>query len=287
MNRIAYTYCLVKYVHDPSVGEMLNIGVLMCAPSVNFIEAKFNYHYERLSSTFADFDGDNYRETIKDIELSLSKIKDLNLSSTLFVIKERVENVEQLSGQLIMDRSLSIQFGGMLAGLTYNLEEELEGIFQQSVLAQYPIKEKKSRTDEEVWALYKKPLHQKHLDKYLKPKRFSSDAYDYKFEHAFKNEKWHVLKPVNMEYAASQTIQDRATKIFGEAAAMEGDPDLSKMYILLGTPKLASHKTAYIKAKNLLHKIPINKEIIEEDEAEGFADHLADYMKQHGVLKEG
>jgi hypothetical protein len=286
MNKITYTYCLVKYVHNPAVGEMLNIGVLVCAPAVSFIEAKFNYHYERLSHTFVDFDGEHYREIIRDIESSLSKIKDFNSSSTLFIINERVETVEQLTTQIMPDRGLSIQFGPMLAGLTANIEQELEHIFQQSVISQYPHKEKKSRDDEEVWALYRKSLHQKRIDKYLQPKRFVSDSYDYKFEHAFKNERWHVLKPVTMDYAQAQTIQDRATKLLGETSALEGNQDLGKFYILLGQPKLDSHKNAYIKAKNLLHKIPIEKEIIEENEAEDFAKELASYMEEHGVIDE-
>ena len=42
MRKIPYTYCLVKYVHNPAAGEMLNIGVLLCAPSISFIDARFN-----------------------------------------------------------------------------------------------------------------------------------------------------------------------------------------------------------------------------------------------------
>jgi hypothetical protein len=284
--KIAYTYCLVKYVHNPAAGEMLNIGILMCAPSDLYFEARFNHYYERLSNTFADFNGDHYRETIKDIESSLSKIRELNSSSTLFVIRERIETAEQLANQIMPDRGLGIQFGSMLAGLTDDLESEIEHIYNQIVISQYPQKEKKSRDDEEVWASFKKPLHTKQIDRYLQPKHFVSDAYDYKFDHAFKNEKWHVLKPVTLDYAQPQTIQDRATKVFGEAAALEGNNELGKVYILLGEPRLNPHKNAFIKAKNLLNKIPIEKEIIEENEAEDFAHNLADYMERHGVIKE-
>lgn len=284
--KISYTYCLVKYVHNPAAGEMLNIGVLLCAPAELYFEARFNHYYERLSNTFADFNGDHYREIIKDIESSLSRIRDLHSSSTLFVIKERIETTEQLASQIMPDKGLSIQFGAMLAGLTSDLDSEIEHIFNQTVISQYPQKEKKSRDDEEVWAAFRKPLHQKQIDRYLQPKHFVSEAYDYKFEHAFKNERWHVLKPVTLDYAQAQTIQDRATKILGEASALEGNEELGKVYILLGEPKLNSHKNAYNKAKNLLNKIPIDKEIIEEDAAEDFANDLADYMERHGVINE-
>ncbi len=284
MTKIPYTYCLVKYVHNPAVGEMLNVGVLICAPSENYIEAKFNHYYERLSHTFANFDGDHYREIIRNIESAIFKIQNRNASPTLFLIDEKLETVEQVAKQIMPDRGLSIQFGGMLAGLTDNPEGQLWHIFDEAVVSQYPHKEKKGRDDEDVWAHYKKSLSEKQLDKALQPKHFVSESYDYKFDHAFKNEKWHVLRPVTMDYAHSQTIQDRATRLLGEASALDGNPELSIYYILLGEPKQSSHKAAYVKAKNLLNRIPILKQIIEENEAKDFAAHLADYMKRHGVL---
>ena len=265
---------------------MLNVGVLICAPSESFVDAKFNQYYERLSHTFADFDGDHYREIVRNIESAISKLKNRNPSPSLFLIDQKLETVEQVAKQIMPDRGLSIQFGGMLAGLADNLEDELWHIFDEAVVSQYPHKEKKSRDDEDVWAYYKKPLSEKRVDKVLQTKHFVSDSYDYKFDHAFKNEKWHVLKPVNMDYAQSQTIQDRATRLLGETSALEGNRELSTYYILLGEPRQSSHKTSYIKAKNLLNKIPINKEIIEEDGAEQFADYLADYMEKHGVIPE-
>ncbi len=39
------------------------------------------------------------------------------------------------------------------------------------------------------------------------------------------------------------------------------------------------------KLKNLLNKIPIDKEIIEENEAEDFAKEITSYMKEHGVFE--
>lgn len=286
MRKSSYTYCLVKYIHDPAAGEMLNVGVLMCAPSESFVDGKFDHHYERLSNTFADFNGDHYRDLIRNLESAVHKLKARDVSPTLFVVNSRFETVEQMASYIVPDRGLSIQFGQMLAGLTDDLENELTHIFQEAVISQYPHKEKTRRDDEDVWALYRKPLSQKHVDRFLEPVRLISDSYDYKFDHAFKNEKWHVLKPVNMDYAQSHTIQDRATKLFGEASALVDSPELSRYYVLLGEPRIKSHKAAYVKAKNLLHKIPIEKQIIEENEARDFADYLADYMEKHGVIKD-
>jgi len=284
MRKIPYTYCLIKYMHDPAVGEMLNIGALLSAPTVSFIGVAFNEHYERLSRTFVNFDGEHYREIVGEIERRVQKLVPRRDESSLFPISEAPETVEQGIRLIAPDRGLSIQFGPMLAGLTDEPESELSHIFDQSVISQYPQKNRRGRDDQEVWHRYRRSLHEKRIDIYLEPKVFTSDSYEYRFEHAFKNENWHVLKPVTMDYAHSQSIQERATKVFGEASALEGNPEIGTYYILLGEPQLESHQAAYTKAKNLLNKIAIKKEIIEEDAAEDFAAELARYMEEHGVI---
>jgi len=284
MRTIPYTYCLVKYLHDPSVGEMLNIGVLLCAPAVPFVRAKFNLHYERLSSAFVHFDGEHYRQIIGGIERRVQKLEPRRDESKLFPLSEDPQTVEDVISFVAPDRALSIQFGPMLAGVTDEPEAELDHIYEQSVLAQYPQKERKGRNDDEVWHQYRKSLQAKRVDKYLEPKIFVSESYEFRFDHAFKNERWHVLKPVTMDYATAETMQNRATRVLGEASALDGNTELGTYYILLGEPQDESHKSAYIKAKNLLNKIRVKKEIVEEDAAQHFADELANYMEEHGLI---
>ena len=65
-----------------------------------------------------------------------------------------------------------------------------------------------------------------------------------------------------------------------------GNRQLGKLHILLGEPQQESHRVAYVKAKSLLHKIPVKHETIEERDASAFAQELRGYMKEHGILKE-
>lgn len=282
MNKFEYTYCLVKYVHNPAAGEMLNIGVLLFSEEVKQIVGKFEIHFDRLSSAFANFDGDHYRFVIRNLEHSISQLND-RFKPALF--QREFEDIKGIFRLLVPDLGLSIQFGSVLAGITNDLENESEHIFNRLITSQAPQKEKKSRSDEEVWTVFNKPLSQHQVTKYLKPKHFTSNEYDLKFEHTFKNEKHHILDPVTMDYAQVESIQNRAIKILGQATTLEGNKEIGKFYLLLGAPKNSSHRNAYVKAKNLLNKIPIDKEIFEESEAEDFADEITSYMKKHGVFE--
>lgn len=284
MNRFGYTYCLVKYVHNPAAGEMLNIGVILFSEDVRRIAGKFEIHFDRLSSAFANFDGDHYRFVIRNLEHSISQLND-RFKPSLF--ESGFKDIQGVLRSLVPDLGLSIQFGNVLAGITNDLEEETEHIFHRLITSQMPQKEKKSRSDEEVWTVYNKPLAKREVTRYLKPKHFTSNNYDLKFEHTFKNDKHHILDPVTMDYAQAESIQSRAIKLLGQGLSLQDNPEIGKLYLLLGAPKNPAHQNAYIKAKNLLNKIPIKKEIIEENEAEDFAKEITSYMKEHGVFENG
>ncbi|HEY0461236.1 MAG TPA: DUF3037 domain-containing protein [Pyrinomonadaceae bacterium] len=284
MNRLSYTYCSVKYVHDPAAGEMLNIGVLLFSAEKRQVVAKFERTYERLSSVFANFDGNHYRAVISNLEYSVLRLN-RNFEPSLFN-KEPFKDIKELFGLLVPDLGLSIQFGTVLAGITNDLEDEVERIFHRLITSQYPQKEKRSRSDEEVWAVFNRPLAKKQLTQYLKPKHFTSNEYDLKFDYTYKNHKTHILDPITMDYAQEESIQSKAIKILGQAITLEGNKEIGKLYLLLGEPRTAAHYKAYIKAKNLLNKIPLEKEFVEEREAEDFAKELASEMKRHGIIEE-
>ncbi len=60
-HRIPYTYCVLRYVHDPAAGEALNVGVLAYAPSEHWVARQIEQRYARLSATFRGFNGHQYR----------------------------------------------------------------------------------------------------------------------------------------------------------------------------------------------------------------------------------
>ncbi len=282
MNKFGYTYCLVKYVHNPAAGEMLNIGVLLFSDEIKQILGKFEIHHERLSSAFANFDGYHYRFVIKNLEHSISQLNE-RFKPSLF--QREFEDIKGVFRSLVPDLGLSIQFGNVLAGITNSLEDEAEHIFYRLITSQTPQKEKKSRSDEEVWTVFNKPLVKREVAKYIQPKIFVSGENNWKFNHTFKNEKWHILEPTTMDYAQAETMQYKAAKLLGETHILKENKEIKKIYVLLGEPRIASLRPAYIKAKNILNKIPIEKEIIEERESESFAKEITSYMKEHGVFE--
>ena len=87
-----------------------------------------------------------------------------------------------------------------------------------------------------------------------------------------------------MDYVDPATMQRKAVDWLGNAVALEDHPELGKIYLLLGAPQNEGFRGRYNRAKDLLHKMPVNHQIIEEDEATDFAREIADYMREHGLI---
>jgi len=52
--------------------------------------------------------------------------------------------------------------------------------------------------------------------------------------------------------------------------------------VLLGKPRESELQGAYIKAQDILHKMPGKPELVQEDEAEKFAESPKKEIEQHG-----
>jgi hypothetical protein len=60
--RTAYSFSVLRYVHDPSTQEFINIGMAVYAPEAGFLRAICTKHYRRISRMFAKIDGARFRQ---------------------------------------------------------------------------------------------------------------------------------------------------------------------------------------------------------------------------------
>src|SRR5258705_13521255 len=109
MNSTPYTYSVIRYLHDPSTGEMLNIGVILCAPNDRAIEARLEYRYERLSAAFVEFDGDHYRRTLHQFNGVLDVLRERMLATPLFDMWDIPSNARSVALQVLLDMALRFQ----------------------------------------------------------------------------------------------------------------------------------------------------------------------------------
>lgn len=283
MNGISYTYSVVRYRHDPATGEMLNVGVVLWARSVRYLAARFEQRYERLSNTFVDFDGEHYKRSLRQFETALDRLSS-DLDPSLLPPIETPETVAGLIKLIWPDEGLSFVSGPVLAGITDDPARALNEVFDRMVVSQYGSHRPEKRDDDEVWSVYNAPLVREQVTRRLRPCILETELVTLKFQHAFKNKRWHLLEPVSFDYVRAESIQRRATSLLGNVDAISDYSELGTLNILLGRPQNENFQQHYVKAKNILHKLPVKHQLVEEEEADDFAKQLADYMRSHGLI---
>lgn len=131
---IPYTFRVIRYVHDPAVGEMLNVGVLLHAPAAHYLGFKFDSRTSRLSTTFVDFDGENFRCHITRIETVLRRVAE-DMQPNLGLSEPR-HSIEAVTRLIFPDTGASFQPGAVLAGITDDPAVELDILFERMVASQ-------------------------------------------------------------------------------------------------------------------------------------------------------
>jgi hypothetical protein len=254
----------------------------MCAPSVKFVGVRFDHLYERLSDTFSNFDGEHYKRAIRRFEEVIHQISE-KPEDRLFEMRDIPSDAATLGAKLWPDKSLSFQIGPVLAGVTETPVATLDLLFERMVASQYTRRKTEKRSDDDIWKVYQRPLTRQKVNRFLEPKKVVTDKVEVKFDHAFKNERWHILQPISLDLVRKESIQKKAAQWLGTAMAIKDDPEVGTLYLLLGSPstRSASHLAAYKRAIKLLEEMPIQHTLVEEDQADTFARNLAEEIERH------
>lgn len=192
--------------------------------------------------------------------------------------------IEQLLARVLPQDDSSIQFSSPSGvGLSRDLEKTLAELFERYV-ERYASRTQADgrRNDEEVWRVFRDPLTKHQLTGRLTEKRIAAKDYEYNFARAWKNEIWHVYEPVSFDLADGNSIVEKANRWVGRAVSLSDCSEPFEMHLLLGEPQDEKLRAgAFVKAQNILNRMPVKKELVREGEAEAFAQDLALQMAAH------
>lgn len=274
-----YSFAIVRYVHDVVGGEFVNVGIVLYAPEQDYVDAMCTKKYGRLSRLFIDVDGTQFRSLMNFLEVRIDNARRTLESELQFDGKPR--DVSEVVSRIIPKDDSSFQFSPSGSGLTTNPQRTLEELFERYVERYAQTRTITTRDEQEIWKTFKRPLEQKRVVKYLRPHQIVARDYEYEFEHAWKNSQWHVLEPVSFDLESSSSIKDKAARWLGKALALQDSKEQFKLFLLLGKPTNEQLLHAYTNAENILNRIPGNKELVREDEADSFASSIESEIAQH------
>jgi hypothetical protein len=190
-------------------------------------------------------------------------------------------SVMEIAQSILPADDSSLQWSSPGSGLAENLSQTLESLFNRLVMRYEERQHQERQSDEDVWRKFRKNLESRHVLKHLQPKKIAVQDDEVEFQHSWKNGVWHCLEPVSLDLSSPDSIKEKAHRWLGQVTSVQKASEQFKVYMLLGEPQQESLRPAFEKAVSILRKLPVENEIVREEEAADFSERFAHEIEVH------
>lgn len=277
-NQYSYTYSVLRYVHDVTSGEFVNVGVALYAPQAHYLSAMCRPTYGRINKVFPGLNAEHFKALMRHIQHSFEE-RGEQLSSELNLTSP--SGVLEIAQSVLPKDDSSLQWSPSGSGRAVDPAQTLEKLFNRMVMRYEDKHIPHGRTEDDVWRHFKRDLEERKVLQHFQPKMIAVQDDEIEFQHCWKNGKWHCLEPISFDLAAADSIRDKAHRWLGQMASVQGAADPFKLYLLVGAPQQENLQPAFQSAMSILRKIPGDKEIVLEQDALGLADRIAGEVAEH------
>ena len=277
--KLPFQFAVLRYVHDAFTSEFLNVGIAFFCKVPAFFKVRLLQKYRRITNAFPEADGEFYRRYIASLQSKFDALAEKVNSKQSAFEPWLPDRVEELLTKVLPPDDSSIQFSEAQGGMTKDLEATFEDVYKRLIEAHLPHEESESRNEAEVWNVFREPLRKQNVIRLFVPHVIHIKKLVFEFEHAWKNGHWSALQPLSFDLVQPKSIRNKAFQYFGTNVVLNDSKEINALNYLLGAPRRDDKdvQKEYARAKDLLGTGEYAKKIklIEEDEAEDFARHIA------------
>jgi hypothetical protein len=278
----AFQFSILQYRHDIVTGEFLNIGLALYCPDSSYFNVRILSKYRRITQTFPGADGEFFKKYVDHLQM-LFDIKMNEISNRQLALIGHPPSLEELLNQILPYDDSSIFFGPVKYGMTFDVDQTFDGLYQRLVEKYTSDPERKTRGDEDVWSIFRKPLSVRKVLSKLMPHTVRTPYDDIEFDHTWKNGRWNILQPLSFDLSVPTIIKKKAREWLGTVDSLDRSDELTNLFLLLGRPNdnKPEHLKVYEKSKSMLRVKPRNYKLvlIEENEAEDFGRDIAQQIE--------
>ncbi len=276
-----YSYTILRYLHDPSTGEFANVGVALYAPEARYVSALCRTTYQRLSGMFPDINGDAFRSQMRFVQSQFEAFQD-RLQAEL-PLSDVPRSVMEIAHGVLPHDAGSFQWSAPAGGITNDPAASLHKIFVRMVARYDEAPVASGRDDNEVRDKLRQQLQQRHIMRYLRPKTITAPHEEVEFPYAHKNGIWTCLDGVSFDLKQPDNIRKKARQWLGLAVGLHKSEERFKLCLLLAEPRQpdARQRKAFHQAIDLLDEIPVEHQLIRENQVREFSDQFAAEVKEH------
>ena len=126
----AYSYTVLRYIHDVVSGEMLNVGVVMHAPAVGFLKVRTRKTVDRLKQAFPDLDDAAFIDAMLAVDRGFATVMKQVGTAGLF---HAGTDVRALALNVLPEDDSALQWSPAATGLTVDLDGTFERLYERYV----------------------------------------------------------------------------------------------------------------------------------------------------------
>lgn len=269
-----YEFIILQYVHDLVAGEVVNVGVAINAPQVNFVSAKCRQTAGRLTALYPSLDVEYFKSNMKQVTKQFANFdSELNFSN--------FKNIQDYAFSVLPRDDGSLVWSKVFSGVTKNPERELEKLYNRYVSRHDAKNLRERRTEVDVWKDFKKELDTKKISSCFVEKTISVRDDEINFKHAWKNGIWHCVQPLSFDLSSPENIKEKAHRWFGQISSVSQERDDFKVYLVIARPAERQLFPAYDSAISILKKMPGKKEIVFEENSHELVERFASQIEAH------
>lgn len=282
--RSSYSYSILRYVHDISTGEFVNVALVMYSRNATFLKFRNKSTTGRISSLFPNFKPSQFKALLA---LVRNRVRVIEQESGPNVgLWRQADSLNEILSDVLPKDDSSLVWSDISNGVSDDLNVTFEKMFVRYITRFDHKSQSHGKSDDDVWRSFKKDLEKRNLLQFFEPKKISGKDDEVEFQLAWKNGIWHCVEPISFDLSAPDSIREKAHKFLGQLTSVSDSAEQFKLYIVAAKPSNASLIDAYDKAIHILQKIPGTKEIYAEEESSALAELFSNQILSDLMDKE-
>ena len=269
----AYHFAILRYVHDVSTEEFVNIGVAMWIRGRSQLLFRVNERFSRLSDFFKDFDLSSYRKMVYNLK-SAADLKWVSDDvATAFLFKNSGDRPSEIFNEIARKDASCFQWSRLMSGITQDVENRFEELFEEFVTYHESPATPHYRNEQKIWTYVRHALKAHDLHTRVQyDVEMEGASYRYSFRMGWNNGIPQVLEPISFALKKPTNIVDRANTWSGRLF------NLSKSNVFgftaVVTPLENENMEAYNNGLEILKGARSVRKIITEDELNDYISEI-------------
>lgn len=276
--KYSYTYTMLRYIHDTTTGEFVNVGVAIHAPDAKYSKIICRHTISRLSRLFPGFHADHFKSQMSHIESQFNKLGEILYDELPW---KNYDTVFELAKRILPSDDSTLQWSPVGAGTTQDPLATGHKLFDRMVMRYDDKQDHNRKSEEDVWRHFKRNLEDRQLLQLFEPKKIIVKDDEIEFQHTWKNGLLHCLEPVSFDLSSPENIRDKAHKWLGRISSVFDSSEKFRIYFLVGKPQDQKLFKAYESALRILEKVPGNPRIFGEQDVESLSNMINHEVEMH------